>query len=219
MTRLREKAYAAYAPHHQGHPSLTPYRESSQGDDDEDKELKTLGGKTNIAQLPQAVRPQRSLLNGTIYQDAYPKSPMPIPLNDHLDNMHPLLLEYVAQSRWSGVATTTSTEVGQTAQQYTSHSVPSAEHLYVMGAEQHYDPPGRRMQDDAYANHWDRHTNPVWNNSSHLPQGSHPHDGFAHMQHSYYSTNPALQSFPELNAESNQYAAWQAHMQQLGLPF
>ena len=102
MSRLRDKAHAAYAPYHDGqHPASLASKRVPLVDHDDD-ELKILGGKTNvIAAPPQASLP--SLSTGSQKSSAinYPGSPamvMQLPPTNHLDSVHPSLVQYLAQS-------------------------------------------------------------------------------------------------------------------------
>lgn len=102
MSRLRDKAHAAYAPYYNGqHPASLASKRVPPVDHDDD-ELKILGGKTNVVAAP----PQTSFsvpvcLTPKTSGLTYPGSPamlMQLPPTNHLDSVHPSLVQYLAQS-------------------------------------------------------------------------------------------------------------------------
>ncbi|KIJ54716.1 hypothetical protein M422DRAFT_24623 [Sphaerobolus stellatus SS14] len=226
VTRLRDKAQSAYTPHVNGNPrSGFPGRTRQDSDDDDDVELKALGGKTNIAQLPV---PSSSSRNSRFLSRnppaSVPMSPMPLPVTDDLQGVHPLLLEYVTQSKF------VSSTYEQPEQQQGYHPRTKVEEMPTSLA---YD---SSMYSNYSQGHYDSSqpysTSSTWNHSQspEQPWASPPsgyvysdsatqaYDQYNYQQQPHYSANPSLQPYSE-TADENQYAAWKTHMEQLGLPF
>lgn len=90
----------AYAPYRNGqHPASLASRKNLLSDNDE--ELRILGGKTNLVATP-ASSSSNTVSNSTRKpsQPDYPSSPalVQLPPTNHLDSVHPSLVQYIAQS-------------------------------------------------------------------------------------------------------------------------
>ncbi|KAF8516816.1 hypothetical protein BU17DRAFT_67263 [Hysterangium stoloniferum] len=272
IVRLRDKAQAAYAPYIRGHPTAMAVRGRQHGKDEEDEELRALGGKTAIARL--LVPLPSSLLKGynsssteRSEEDAkLTGSPMPIPLSSHLESVHPLLLQYVEQSRWVSngyneepptyanppTTTASSSNIYATATYHTNNqgddnnetfAPPSTQaqhqqhqepyhHLHQATPRQNYHYNDYSMQSTSTTTDYDHapaNTN-AWQRSptysvhppEHSQQQNHYQDfhDTQQQQHQHYYTDPSLESYTDTaEYSSNQYAAWQSHLEQLGLPF
>ena len=224
MTRLREKVHAAYVPLRD--PSSGYIRETGANDEDDDEELRALGGKTNIAHLsvPVTALP-KSKLQLPPSLDSYPKSPVPELPRDHLEHAHPLLLEYMAQSKRVSMKydeTGMSTEYSKDAPSHPQVYIPTTydDHSQSHSPEEPYHPSRDTSQGYVYSTPWDasQGTNQAWtSSSSYAGYSGYEAEQYQYQQHPHYSTNPSLQSYSA--ADVNQYGAWKSHMEQLGLPF
>ncbi|KAF8575545.1 hypothetical protein K439DRAFT_1419688 [Ramaria rubella] len=203
VTRLRDKAHVAYAPYRNGqHPASLASRKHLAMDHDDD-ELKILGGKTNVvASLPQTT-PSPPLSNSAVTQKhpelSYPGSPgmvLQLPPTNHLDSVHPSLVQYLAQSPKPHALIMKQPEHPiHPSQQANKYSQPTR-HLSIQEQpEYQYSP---------YI------TNMNTSSSSALADAIPTYD---HL--SLHNTAPD----PHQSHPQNQYAAWQNYMEQLGLPY
>lgn len=86
----------AYAPYRNGqHPAS---RKNLLLDNDE--ELNILGGKTNLVATPASTSPNAATSTRKVPPRNYPRSPamVQLPPTNHLDSVHPSLVQYIAQS-------------------------------------------------------------------------------------------------------------------------
>lgn len=102
MLKLRDKAHAAYAPYRNGqHPASLASKKNLSVDHDDD-ELKILGGKTNVVavstQATLPLPPSGSQKTSGIHYPGSPAMLMQLPPTNHLDSVHPSLVQYLAQS-------------------------------------------------------------------------------------------------------------------------
>ncbi|KAF8575442.1 hypothetical protein K439DRAFT_744539 [Ramaria rubella] len=241
VTRLHSKARAAYAPYRQGLLASALDFVS----DNEDEELKTLGGKTNISHLKVPPRPPR--VTQLSYEETSgrrtrsPSLPLAMPPTDHLENVHPLLLQYVAQSRsvsdtyseWPTEYTNVPAAASRPSEPFpeavcpvpraaTYNSTPSnLQHQYSQEHQhQHHH---QHLQQHHEQHHESQHEQPQYH-GQHYEQ---PHNYATYAAQPEYSNHPQYYTDPSLDSyqvqsevdQRNQYAAWQTHMEQLGLPF
>jgi len=243
--------------------------EHGKDDEDEDEELRALGGKTAItrltAPLPSSLLRSynRNSTERSEKDSHLTRSPMPIPLSSHLESVHPLLLQYVEQSRWvsnayneepptyanSPTAIASSSNIysatyhthnqrddnnetftpPSTQAQHQQHQEPH-HHLHQAATQQNYHYNDYSMQSastTADYGHAPANTNAWQVQPTHSPEHSQQqnhyqdyHDTQQQQQQHYYYTDPSLESYADpAEYSSNQYAAWQSHLEQLGLPF
>lgn len=227
MKRLRDKAVAAYEPYFRGHHLVSSYPAQNQDDDDDDidQDLRVLGGKTNVSQLPIS----KHLKTHQDGVERLTKSPVPIPTTTHLDNVHPLLLQYVEQSQrvssnptehgayvfalpGSSTVPNVHIQVDDTPSYYTLRPdmhMTKQESLHqdmarYVGYSTYSESPAYRGGDMLWSNHYDA-------SDSHRAHEQQPQ---------LHYTDPSLESHTDLQEyEMNQYSAWQTHMKHLGLPY
>ncbi|KAF8509510.1 hypothetical protein BU17DRAFT_98829 [Hysterangium stoloniferum] len=201
MTRLRDKAHAAYAPYRNGqHPaSLASKRHLPVEHDDE--ELSILGGKTNlVASPPQSVPLSQSAGTATHkYELVYPTSPgmvLQLPPTNHLDSVHPSLVQYLAQSplpRPSSIA----------------HD--NAIHANLYHHQSQHTPVTATSHSHAYSEY--SYVPSVNSSSSSALAAAMP--GYDRISTSAQQEQSDIHQPPS----QSQYAAWQNYMEQLGLPY
>ncbi|KAF8514037.1 fungal-specific transcription factor domain-containing protein [Gautieria morchelliformis] len=203
LSRLRDKAHAAYAPYHNGqHPASLASKKHLPMDRDDD-ELKILGGKTNVVTAPS--QPSLPSPPGRMQKTAelaYPGSPamvMQLPPTNHLDSVHPSLVQYLAQSPPPRVNSISLTEQPMRSDVYMQQS----DHASG-GTHEHH-----RYGDYRYA------TNSNTSASSTLA-GAMP--GYNRASGSSFGHVPDQPELQQPHSQS-QYAAWQNYMEQLGLPY
>lgn len=200
MTRLRDKAQMAYAPYRNGqHPASLATRKNLLLENDE--ELNILGGKTNLIATPVTTPPNTAASSRKVPPRDYPRSPamVQLPPTNHLDSVHPSLVQYIAQSPMMLSANLADqvmhgnlyTQLPQHQQQHMSSTGPSS--------------------------------------TAHVQ-----HNSFNYMSSINSTSSSSLaaaipgltttlvdrtDSQPQSRPQQNQYAAWQNHMEQLGLPY
>ena len=220
MTRLRDRAHAAYAPYRHGlHPASLAARNTV---DNDDEELKILVGKTNIvsAQLQASSLIPSSSLGTQSYSDHYrgsSGSPLQTPPMNHLDSVHPSLMQYIAET--PGVSDY------HTEQRRKEAVIPASRPVEVSGlrlaplrpqhtesySQQQYSTMVTPVQPEYYPVY-----TPYTPNAA--PVASSSLAGALHRSNS--SSHPLELKRPEPHTpvEQDQHATWQVYMEQLGLP-
>ncbi|GJJ12435.1 hypothetical protein Clacol_006677 [Clathrus columnatus] len=190
MTRLRDKAHMAYAPYRNGqHPASMVSRKTLPPDNDE--ELHILGGRTNLIAEPVSSNTASSS-NSRLPQLDYPSSPamVQLPPTNHLDSVHPSLVQYIAQS-----PTMLSGNQSMHGNIYTQ--LPQHQHSSTSGGGR-----SQHTRHEAY----NYMTNINSSSSSSLAAAI---PGLTTKVIDQNDSQP----------QQNQYAAWQNYMEQLGLPY
>lgn len=222
MKRLRDKAIAAYEPYVRGHPSSYSIdeRRDDNDEDDDDQDVRVLGGKTHIAQLPMSNHLKARLKEA----ERLTKSPVPMPTTTHLDNVHPLLLQYVEQSQW--VSSNPSEQETYFTEQPRPSTVP-----YVDAHPSYYpsdlqmttlkQEPGSIHQAPVQYTEYQSYPEPsAYQQTADMTYWTNGNEAtnlqlMQEQQQQYHYTDPSLECYTDMD----QYAAWQTHMKHLGLPY